>query len=89
MTTRQRDAVEAYLHNHPVVRETWLFPRDERHPDEPMTHMVAYLRFVKAERLAGLPHQKQGGWHYSGVHGRPRGSTYPCKTSWRRAGGVT
>ena len=23
----------------------------------------AALQFVKAERLAGLPHQKQGGWH--------------------------
>ena len=63
MTATQRDAVDAYLHDHPVVGEAWLFPRDERHPDEPMTHMVAYLRLVKAERLAGLPHQKQGGWH--------------------------
>ena len=63
MTTAQRDAIEAYLHDHPVVGVTWLFPRDERRADEPMTAAVAYYRLVEAERLAGLPHQKHGGWH--------------------------
>ena len=63
MTTVQQDAIEAYLHDHPVVGETWLFPRDESRPDEPMTPAVAYYRLVEAERLAGLPHQKHGGWH--------------------------
>ena len=43
--------------------EAWLFPRDERRPNEHMTRRLANVRLMKAERLAELTHQRRGGWH--------------------------
>ena len=63
MTNPARDALEAHLKRRAVVGEAWLFPQDEQHPGEPMTRRLAGCRLGKAEQLAGLPHQKQGGWH--------------------------
>ena len=58
-----RDTLETYLKRRAVVGEAWLFPRDERRLDEPMTRRLAEVRLNKAEGLADLLHQKRGGWH--------------------------
>ena len=63
VTNTARTALESFVQRRAVVGEAWLFPRDERRPDEPMTRRLANVRLIKAERLANLLHQKHGGWH--------------------------
>ena len=57
-----RTALEAYLRAHPTVGEAWLFPAPKG-PSEPMSKLLAGYYLRKAERLAAIQHQKQGGWH--------------------------
>ena len=63
VTNAARDALESFVQRRAVVGEAWLFQRDERRPDEPMTRRLANVRLNKAEKLVGLLHQKRGGWH--------------------------
>ena len=63
VTNTARDALESFVQRRAVVGEAWLFQRDERRPDEPMTRRLANVRLNKAEKLVGLLHQKRGGWH--------------------------
>ena len=63
MTDEARRALETYSRVRPVVGEAWLFPRHEKRADEHMTRRLADYRLSKAERLAGFPRQKRGGWH--------------------------
>ena len=57
-----RVPLEAYLRRHPVVGEAWLFPAN-RNPSHALDKLMAGYYLVRAEKLAGLPHQKRGGWH--------------------------
>ncbi len=57
-----RVPLEAYLRRHPVVGEAWLFPAN-RDPSRALNKLAAGYYLVRAEKLAGLPHHKRGGWH--------------------------
>lgn len=63
MTRAAEAALTLYLQSHPVVGEAWLFPHDPAKPAVRMSRRLAGYRLQKAEKLAGLPHQKRGGWH--------------------------
>ena len=57
-----RVPLEAYLRRHPSVGEAWLFPAN-RDPSRALNKLAAGYYLLRAEKLAGLPHQKRGGWH--------------------------
>ncbi|HSG09502.1 MAG TPA: tyrosine-type recombinase/integrase [Longimicrobiales bacterium] len=57
-----RNALEVYLRRHPVVGEGFLFPGN-RDPSQALHKLMAGYYLTRAEDLAGLPHQKRGGWH--------------------------
>ena len=62
ISSAARAALEAYLRRRAVVGEGSVFPAN-REASTPLSKCMAghYLR--KAEKAAGLPHQRQGGWH--------------------------
>ena len=60
--TAVRKEIELYLQRHPCIGDAWLFP-SSKDPAEPTNKLMAGYYLKKAEALAGLPHQKQGGWH--------------------------
>ena len=45
-----------------MVGEAWLFPAN-RDPSRALDKLMAGYYLRRAEKLAGLPHQKRGGWH--------------------------
>lgn len=57
-----RSALTAYLHKRPVVGEGFVFPGNGD-PSEALNKQSAGYYLRKAEKLAGLTPQKQGGWH--------------------------
>lgn len=57
-----RAELDRYLARHPAVGEAWLFPYWKR-PKEPTPKNTADYYLKKAEREAGLPHLRRGGWH--------------------------
>ena len=57
-----RAALEAYLVKHPKIGEAWIFPAN-RDKAKTLDKLMAGYYLAKAERLAGLPKIKRGGWH--------------------------
>lgn len=57
-----REALEAYMTRRPVVGEAWVFPANED-VTRPLDKQMAYYYLRKAEKLAGVAKQKQGGFH--------------------------
>lgn len=62
LSSRLREALVRYVQRRGVVGDAWLFPANAG-PETAMDKNSAYYYLRKAEKLAGLPHQKRGGWH--------------------------
>ena len=62
LSTTAREALATFLHRHPVVGEGWIFPANED-PSQALDKQMAYYYLRRAEELAKVPSQKQGGWH--------------------------
>lgn len=56
-----RDELRHFQTKIGAVGDTWLFPT--KNPDQPWPREVFQQMWVRAERHAGLPHQKGGCWH--------------------------
>jgi hypothetical protein len=75
-----RVPLEAYLRRHPVVGEAWLFPAN-RDPSRALDKLMAGYYLLRAEKLAGLPHQKRrGGGTASGGRGQRAGRCCRSRT---------
>ena len=74
-----RVPLEAYLRRHPVVGEAWLFPAN-RDPSRALDKLMASYYLMRAEKLAGLPHQKRGGGTPSGGRGPRAGRRCRSRT---------
>ena len=62
LSSEARTEAEAYLRQHPMIGDAWLFP----HPQDdtrPMSNHAARRRQENAEERAGLPHLERGLWH--------------------------
>ena len=80
-----RVPLEAYLLRHPAVGEAWLFPAN-RDPSRALDKLMAGYYLVRAEKLAGLPHQKRGGWHAFRRAWATRRKALPIKDVMRAGG---
>lgn len=58
---RVAEAVTAYMRKSGRIGDAWLFPRDKDGEAIDKQHASYWLR--RAEKLAGLPHVRRGGWH--------------------------
>ena len=54
--------LDAIRRDRPGLGNTFLFPSPSN-PNQPIDKTTAYRWFIRAEKLAGLPHLKQGAWH--------------------------
>jgi len=57
-----RKALETYMARHPTVGEGWVFPGN-RDPSQALDKLMAGYYLTRAEELADVAKQKQGGWH--------------------------
>lgn len=62
LSTAARAALESYMQKNPKLGEAWLFPAN-REPAEALDKLMASYYLHRAEELARLSKQKQGGWH--------------------------
>ncbi|MEX2530114.1 MAG: hypothetical protein WD960_05010 [Gemmatimonadota bacterium] len=56
-----RKALEAYLRKHPAVGEAFISGNTD--PSKALDKQAAGYYLRRAEKKAGLPHQRRGGWH--------------------------
>lgn len=57
-----RSLLECYIRERALVGGALLFSA-RRNPGKPLPKETAYYWMRRAEELAGLPHQRRGGWH--------------------------
>ncbi len=62
VTPEVRDAIEHIRRERPGLGDAWLFPA-LKNPSRHLDTSRAYRWLEKAEKLAGLPHPRGGGWH--------------------------
>ena len=56
------EALERYLRRNPKVGDAWLFPATED-DGKALSKLMAGYYLKRAEQLAGVGHQRRGGWH--------------------------
>ncbi len=62
ISSAARTALEVYLKRQPKLGNAFIFPAN-RDKGKALDKLMAAYYLTKAERLAGLPPMKRGGWH--------------------------